>query len=109
MGRIAQLNEVELNTEFMATCSDPEHGAEVVFIEHREFGDFISATAQVKNGDLHIQYTLLDDELDDADARALFFVSYLQEFAQHEYREKCERVELKNVISGYVESLPYPD
>jgi hypothetical protein len=108
MGRVAQLSTSALLQEFEATLSDQENGADIVFLESREFGDFASCLVRKHGPQIQVRYTILDDELDDADVEALFIRGYLEEFLQGTLRNSCGEIAFENIATGVKRAVPYP-
>jgi hypothetical protein len=108
MGRVAQLSTSALLQEFEATLSDQENGADIVFLESREFGDFASCLVRKRGSQIEVRYTVLAEELDDADVEVLFISGYLEEFLQGTLRNACRGIEFENIVTGVKRAVPYP-
>lgn len=115
-GRYANAERRAIRAAFEATCGDLENGVEPVHIESRAARqNVVRGEVRYMNDVLDVRYRILDASLDDADARRLLLVAYLDVFTDHYWRkENVSRYQtlslrMTNADTGATSTTRYPD
>jgi hypothetical protein len=103
---------------FDGSCGDRQGDVEPAFIEWRNtHATAIEADLRKQGSTLEVRYRILDDALDDDDAKRIFLFAYLDVFARHAWRNAnvgrfpsdSLKLSFVNEASGAASETPYPD